>query len=191
MARLFQKVFMASEFNKAWVRTGEFQISGTDAPVYGGAFVLATSLANSSVYSTYTTGTKDLSKMIVSAPVTATVLQANAGVYVTDVVKVSDGTINGNVYREGAKTLILQANAGEPVSLRRLEQDDCFILGADNFVTAPTVGQYAKLTAASVDLTASSTLPATGLALMIEQSLTISEGTSATTPAYLCRVEQV
>lgn len=191
MARFFQKVFMASESVKSAMRTGEYQASGVDATVYGGAFVVSSGMADSSVYNTYVSGTKDLSKLIVVAPVTATVTKSNAGVYVTDVVKVSDGTINGNIYREGAKTIGLMANAGEPVGLRKLYHDDVFILGADNFASAPTVGQYAVLTNASVDLTPAASIPSAGLTISIEQSLTISEGTTASTPAFLCRVAQL
>lgn len=191
MARHFQKVNMVSESIKSYNRTGEYQASGVDAICTDGAFVIASGLASAAVYSAYVAGMKDFSKLVVSAPVTAQVTASNVGVYVVDIVKVSDGTINGNVYREGAKTIGLSANAGEAIAMRKLVTDDVFILGADNFASAPTVGQYAILTASSVDLTPASSIPATGFTIKVEQSLTLSEGTRATTPSYLCRVAQV
>jgi len=189
--KFFQKVNMMSEAGgkaNAMNRTGLYQASGSNAAVDAGAFVILGALASSEVYNTFTGGSaKDWNKFICTAPTAVT----NKGVYVVDPVKVSDGTINGNVYRMGDKTLGLGANSGEPVALRRLDMSDQFLLGADNFVSAPTVGQYAILTAGSTVLTGSAGVPASGFCVAIDQTVTLSQGITANGSGYLVHVVQL
>lgn len=189
--KFFQKMNMQSETIKSAMRTGLMQDgSGNDIAVESGAFVKVVGLADNEVYSQYVPGIKDLNKFIVTAPAAGDVTATNANIYVIDPVKVSDGTIAGNIYREGSKTLGLGANAGEAVAMRKLFQDDYFVLGADNFKTAPTVGKFAILTATETVLTNADAIPNTGLTVVIESEFNVSQGIDAT-KGYICRVVQL
>lgn len=186
--KFFQKVNMTSETVNSYNRTGLYVVSGSTTAIDSGAFIVTGSLAPNSVYNAFLSGSEivDINTFYIAAPVALT----SKPVYVVDVVKVTDGTINGNVYREGAKTLALQANAGEKVAIRFLDYNDQFILGDGNFVSAPTVGQYATLTAGSLVLTGSAGT-GTGFAVRVEQKQFISEGIDANGTGYLCTVVQL
>lgn len=187
----FQKVNMASETVRSFMKTGLMQDSSDDPIAVGsGAFVKLIGLADSPTYSPYVAGMKDLNLFEMTMPVTADVTATNVGIYVTDPVTVSSGTIAGNVYREGAKTLGLGVEAGEPCSIRQLVMDDMFLLGADNFASSPTVGQYAILTNAAVTLTPNASKPASGFAVYIESEINVSQGLEPV-EGYLCRVVQL
>jgi hypothetical protein len=185
MARFFQKVNMASESVASYNRTGLYQESGANAVAYPGYFVKVTGLADNTIYAA--SGIKDLNKLIVTTPATPT---TDKGIFVLDPVKVSEGTINGNVYREGVKTIGLSVNAGEPTAMRELVAlHEQFLLGADNFQSAPTVGQYAVLTANDPDLTPASSIPATGFTVAIDGATNVTQGLTAIS-VYLCRIVQ-
>lgn len=190
MARFFQKVNMESEDVNAKMRSGIYQVGSTNTAVSSGAFVTVTGLADNTTYAS--SGVKDLNKLIVKAPVTATTAK---GIYVTDIVKVTDGTIAGNVYREGVKTIGLSAIAGESVALRNVNNyTDQFLLGDENFVggiAGVGTNSFAVLTNGSVDLTPSATIPATGFTVAIDQKMTVSQGITGNVTAYLCRVVQL
>jgi hypothetical protein len=193
--KFFQKVNMASETVDSFNRTGLFKTYsgsvGTNASVDSGAFVITTKgLAPNDVYNNFLSGSTivDFNTFIATGPAAAT----DKGVYVVDIVKVTDGTIGGNVYREGAKTLSMTANAGEKVAMRLLNFNDQFLLGADNISGSPTAGQYAVLTAGSaVTLTGSAGIPGTGLVVRLDQKQTISEGIDPNGVGYLCTVIQL
>jgi hypothetical protein len=187
MSKFFQKVLMESESIASQNRSARFQAQRTDAEVYGGAFVVVTGMALNAVYSAYTPGIKDFNVLTVEAP--ANVDDKN--IYVIDLVAIADATGMGNTYRIGAKTIGLKAAAGVPVRMRKLAVEDEFLLSVDNFVAPPVVGQYAVLTAGSVDLTAAVGIPVAGLCVQIEQRETISQGTDGNVDAYLCRVVQL
>lgn len=187
MLRFFQKVLMESESIASQNRSGRYQVQGTDTAVYGGAFVVVTGMADNSVYSAYTPGIKDFNVLKIEAPADVDA----KGIYVVDLVKISDGSIMNNVYRMGAKTIGLQALAGENVAMRKVAEQDEFVLGRENFTGAPTVGDFAVLTAGSVDLTPAAIVPVAGLCVAIEQRETISQGTTGDVEAYLCRVVQL
>lgn len=181
----FQKIRMKSEFNNSMLVTGEYQVAGVDTAVTQGAFVELTGLANNTTYAT--SGVKDINKYTCSAPTAVT----DKGVYVVDFVKVQDGVINGNTYRIGVQDINLTASAGTPVRLREIGFADEFILGDGNFASAPTVGQYAILTAASIGLTPNATVPTSGLTVRIEQQVSITQGTTANVTGYVCTVVQI
>lgn len=192
--KFFQKVNMTSESVDSYNRTGLFKTYsgsvGTNASVDSGAFVvISKGLAPNDTYNAFLSGSTivDINTFIATCPNAAT----DKPVYVVDVVKVTDGTIAGNVYREGVKTLSMTANAGEKVALRFLDYTDQFILGADNFASAPTVGQYAVLTAGSAVTLTGSAGAGSGFAVRVEQKQTISEGIDANGVGYLCTVVQL
>ena len=184
MARFFQKVNMKSETTKSMNRSGIYVVGSTPTAVSSGAICVPTGLAPS----VYGAGLVDFNKFTFATEATLT---AGIPVFVADIVKVSEAVGMGNTYRIGAKTIGLSAAAGEVVAWRELGHTDQFYLGAENFVTAPTVGQFAKRTVSSVDYTPSATLGATGFHIKIDAQEIFSEGSTASTPVYLCRVVQL
>ena len=188
--KFFQKTNMISESVPAAMRTGLYQVGSTNTAVDSGAFVIAGALADNTLYSAYSITLKDFNTFVIKAPVAAEVTAVNANVFVVDPIKVSDGTIASNIYREGAKTLGLGAAAGEKTAIRKLFLNDQFIIGLENFAAAPTVGQYAILTAADTILTAAAAIPATGFAVRVECIWNVSQGINAI-KGYLCTVVQL
>lgn len=59
---------------------------------------------------------------------------------IIDYAGISEGEINGNVYKEGIKLYGLTVPANEIFRVRRLNLHDKFWLGADNFAETPVVG---------------------------------------------------
>lgn len=183
MARFIEKVNMQSESNNAMMRTGVYHVGATPTTVSPGAFVIVAGLMDNTTYAA--SGIKDLNKLKVTYPGAPT---TDIGVCVTDPVIVSNGSINGNNYRIGAKTIGLSVPAGDVCTMRVLAMHDQFWLGDTNFASTPTVGQYAILTASSVDLTPAANSSAAGFTVAIDATMTKSQGITANTTAYLCRV---
>jgi hypothetical protein len=191
--KFFQKTNMISESVYAAMRSGLFHTAmEAEAAVDSGAFVIAGELADNEVYNEYlgAGALKDFNTFIIKAPVSAHVTASNANVYVVDPVKVSEATNGTNVYREGARTLGLAGNPGEKIAIRKLFLDDMFILGAGNFVSAPTVGEFAILTATETTLTPAAAIPSTGFAIRVECEWHITQGINAT-DGFLCTVVQL
>lgn len=69
----------------------------------------------------------------VSAP------EAGKEIAIIDYAGISEGDINGNVYKEGIKLYGLSVPAGEIFRVRRLALHDKFWLGADNFDAEPAI----------------------------------------------------
>jgi hypothetical protein len=187
MFKFFQKVLMESESIASQNRSARFQVRGVDAPVSGGAFVVVTGMALNAVYTAFTANIKDFNVLTVEAPVNTT----DKDIYVIDLVAIAQASGMNNTYRIGSKTIGLVADAGIAVRMRKVASQDEFVLGAGNFVAPPVVGQFAVLTAGSVDLTAAVAIPGAGLCMKVEQRETISQGTDGNVDAYLCRVVQL
>lgn len=191
--KFFQKTNMVSESVPAAMRSGLFHTAlEAEAAVDSGALVIASVLADNEIYNSYlgAGALKDFNTFIVKAPVTGDVTATNANVYIVDPVKVSEGTINGNIYREGAKTLGLAGVAGEKVAIRKLFLADQFILGADNFASAPTAGQYAILANGVTTLAPAAAIPSTGFCARVECAWHVSQGITAI-DGYLLTVVQL
>ena len=181
-----QPVLMEAGSVQALNRTGVYYVGATPTAVAGGAFVKVTGMLDNSAYSVYVAGIKDLNRLKIIAPAADT----DKDIYIVDPVLISSGTINGNVYREGAKTIGLTAAAGESVRIKKLRFNDIFELGDGNFTGAVTVGQYAIL-GTTVDLVPSGSIPATKFTVQIEEAKTVSQGTTANVNVYVCRVVNV
>lgn len=191
--KFFQKTNMISEFVPSAMRTGLFQTAlGVDAAVDAGAFVIAGELADHEVYNEYlgVGALKDFNVFITRAPVAADVTATAVHLYVVEPIKIGEGIIMDNTYRYGAKTLGLSGLAGEKVAMRKLYQGDQFILGVDNFVSAPTAGEFAVLTADSTELTPAAAKPATGFAVRVECEWGIAQGITPVA-GFLCTVVQL
>ena len=142
--KLFQKVLMASEDVQSLVRPGKFYADENPIECHDGAFVTMGAFVDHEVY----TGMKDLNTRKMEAPKADT-----DRVVVVDYVGVSHADVMGVNYRIGDKTAGVPAPAGEVIRTRTLIADDMFWLGADNFVSKPTVGQFAIPTASDTRLT--------------------------------------
>jgi hypothetical protein len=181
--KFFQKTNMVSESVPAAMRSGLYLTvpQGATAAVDAGAFVIAHELADNEVYNEFlgAGALKDFNTFIIKAPAIGDVTATNARVYVVEPIKVSEGIINGNMYREGAKTLGLAGLAGEKVAIRQLFNGDQFILGEDNFTETPTAGEFAILTATATTLTPEDAIPGTGFCVRVECAWHVSQGITA------------
>lgn len=152
------------------------------AEIHDGALVVIGDLEDHAIYSNI----KDLDTHKITMPKAVT-----DKVAIVDLVNVSEGKIQGELYREGIKTVGLTVSAGIPVRVRRLVEGDKFYLATGNFTSDVTVGEYAIPTADSTLWTPASELTANacGIKILMEQPLV--EGAVNTDTKYFCMVEQV
>lgn len=127
MANLFYSGKMVSDQIDSYLTNGISEAAHID-----GELVVLGGLAEDTTYST--TGIEyDTYK--VEAPA------AGKEVAIIDYAGISEGEINGNVYKIGSKIYGLSIPAGETFRVRRLALHDKFWLGADNFAATPVVGK--------------------------------------------------
>jgi len=186
--KLFQKVNMASESIDAAMRSGIVVTSAADTtPVAGkpGDFVTPVGIATSAVYNI-----PDENVFLVAAPAAAT----ETNLFVLDPVKVAEAENDDLVYRMGARTLGLEGNVGEVIAMRQLFVNDQFLLGRENFNSAPTKGQKFTITANGKELTlveAADYAAATSLFRVDDvRKITEGMGTARQADAYLVTVER-
>ena len=112
-------------------------------------------------------------------------------VVIVDYAGISEGSIAGNEYRIGIKLHNLTVPAGTATRVRRLYLHDKFWLGADNFASAPVVGEYATAKANSYKHTPAATLPQAGYAIkiLVENDMTVGMHTEG--KIYLVEVVQL
>ena len=183
MAFVMYKGLMASEDVKMMNVSVDFQDGGVSASVKDGSFVV---LGDKIADITYSADGKDYNVYKAAAPTAVT-----DKVVVVDIAGVSQGSIAGNTYRIGVKLFNLQSYAGEPVRARRMMVGDSFYLGSDNFNGAVTVGQYAILEANKTTLAPNASIPESGFAVKIQESLDFTAGQVADGKLYLCEVVQL
>lgn len=139
MAKNFTKSLMMSEDVQSMLYTGRFYDGeGNPAECHNGALVVKGAMEDHSVYA----GVKDPNVYKITAPAADT-----DEVHVVDYVDVSHGDIMDVRYREGIKTFGISAPAGADIRVRIPAKHDTGYFAEDNFVSAPTVGQYAVPTA--------------------------------------------
>ena len=181
--KLFQKVLMASEDVQAYVRSGKYFDSADDEqPISDGACVVTGDLVDNDAYPTV----KDFNVRKLG-PVKA---QTDKVVFV-DYVGVSEVDVVNVRYRVGDKTYGFDAPAGTVVRYRVPQVGDMFWLGADNFVSAPSVGQFAAPTASDTRMTASGAEVEGATNLKIEAVQDIITGMVNDGKKYLCTVVSV
>jgi hypothetical protein len=112
-------------------------------------------------------------------------------VVIIDYAGISEGEINGNEYKIGKKLYNLTVPAGTNFRVRRLALHDKFWLGEGNFASEPTVGQFAKATAAAGTLTPAADKPASGLAVKVQAVKDLTTGMKAQGKIYLVEVVQL
>lgn len=177
--QLFQKNLMASEDVKAMLGTGRYYEGAEAAEIHDGALVVLGDLENHDVYANI----KDINVRKITKPLAQT-----DDVVIVDYAGVSEGMINGVLYREGYKTAGLKAPAGEVVRYRRLQVGDSFWLAKGNFVAEPAEGQYAAPTANDTRFTAGAEKVEGALNVKIEATKPLTEGMVNTDTLYLCTV---
>ena len=181
--QMIQKIQMASEDVKSYLHTGVFYNNGdVPADVGDGAIVVVGDLLDHDVYS----GMKDLNKRKITAPAEKT-----DRVAIVDYVGVSEADVLGVNYRIGDKVFGLYPKAGTPTRVRDLIIGDEFWLCAENFTTAPTVGQYAEVTAASTLLTPVAAVTEGVTTVKIEDTKNLITGQVNNGLMYHCTVVQV
>lgn len=137
--KIFQKILLAGEDVQSYTRSGRFyDANGKAAEVEDGALVVVGDLDESAVYA----NTKDLNVRKLSTPAKVT-----DEVAIVDFVGVNEADILGVRYRgDSSKTWGYPVPAGLQTRIRIPQVWDEFFIGADNFTSEPTVGQYATVT---------------------------------------------
>lgn len=165
--KIFEVGSMACEDIQSYVISAKFKASNVFAEVHDGAIVKLGGLCADPVYD----GLKDWNCYECTAPA-----NASDAFVIVDLDEVSEGTIAGNSYKIGNKLVDLKCKPGYAARCRRLVKGDKFWLGEGNFVSAPTVGEYGKITASSTLITAASTVSGANFAILASKPMTI--GTS-------------
>lgn len=180
--QVFEKILMASEDVKSYLGTGVYEDSGVKA-IHDGAVVVVGDLRDHDAYQ----GMKDINTRTLNKPTAIT-----DKVAFVDYVGVSEVDVMGNIYRVGDKVCGLVAPAGAKVRYRIPQVGDMFWLAEGNFVSKPTVGEYAKTTASDTRLTAASTQDEDGATYVkIEATKPLVMGTVEPDTLYMCRVVAV
>lgn len=179
---IFQKVNMASEDVQAYTRSGRFYDGEETAETQDGAVVVIGDLVEHEVY----TGTKDLNVFKISAPTAVT-----DSIALVDYVGVSRADVVGVSYNIGDKTWGYPVPKDWNTRIRIPVKYDQFYIGADNFVSEPTVGEYATVTPNDIRLTPVATPTAGQFCVKIEQSQNIITGMVNNGLKYLCTVVSV
>lgn len=168
-----------SALSNALVQDG----SNNNIACYDGSLVVLGALAGDA---TYDASGKEYDTYIATAPAAAT-----DEVVIVDFAGISEGSIAGNEYKMGVKLVDLQVPAGVKTRVRRLHLHDKFWLGASNFVSTPTVGQYAVATASGMLHTpaASVTSGQYNVKILLSKELTV--GMKSSGLQYLCEVVEL
>ena len=182
--KTFAKALMAAEDVKAYVGSALYQVSGNNAKIHDGAFVVLGDLAEDTTYAN-------------SGDVQYNVYKATAPAAVTDKVVVlsyagiQEGTIGGNDYKMGINLFDLECPAGRPCRFYRMQVGDRMWLSDGLFASAPTVGKFAELTANNTILTpqASHTADQFGVKILKEDEMTT--GQIANGKKYLVEVVEL
>lgn len=177
--KIFQKIQMASEDVKSLLKTGVFYAGGVEAVTHDGALVHIGDPVDHDLYSSM----KDLNARKIEAVTSAT----DKLMGFVDYVGVSQADVMGVTYRIGDKTAGVAPIAGERIRVRVPALHDEFWLGADNFKSEPSVGDFVVPTVGDTVLTVGSET-SDGLCLKVEDTKTLITGQVNDGKLYRCRV---
>lgn len=177
--KIFQKIQMASEDVKSYLKTGVFYADNVEAPIHDGALVHVGDPVEHDLYGAM----KDLNARKIEAVTSAT----DKLMGFVDYVGVSQADVMGVTYRIGDKTAGLSAIAGERVRVRVPQLHDEFWLGVDNFDSEPAIGDFALPTVGDTILTVGDETTE-GLCLKIEDIKTLITGQVNDGSLFRCRV---
>jgi hypothetical protein len=175
----FQKEIMASTDVRSYLQPIKYEVSATPTVVTNGALVTVTDPC------TNIWGTNDLNCYKATAPAADT-----DPIHIVDLLETPylENTAGTKMYRVGEEIISLQAPADFPVRSKKPKLDDRFLVGADLFASAPTVGQYAIPTAGATTYTPSATKVTTKFCVKIVESVTKGYGVEGSIVVYRCRV---
>lgn len=183
----FDVGLMACEDVQAWVKSAKFgALDGTTfvaADVDDGAFVVLGDNCADDVY----TGLTDYNCYQAYAPNGITTLTVD-DIYVIDIAGVSEGTIDGNVYKIGNKLVNLKGKAGYAQRVRAVKKGDTFWIAAGNFAAAVGANKYATLTEGATTLTPAAAPAEAGVNFKIVTSKPLTTGTRVADTEYLVKV---
>lgn len=180
MANLFSKAIMASETVRPLLVSALFQANNANAPVMDGAIIELGDLVADTTYTS--SGDVDYNVYVATAPKGTT-----SAIAIVDYAGISEGAIAGNVYKMGNKLFNLTVPAGTITRARIPQVHDKFWLGADNFTSTPTVGQFAGTTAGALTLTPNAAAgDGFNVKVLLEKGLTT--GQKGNGNIYLCEV---
>lgn len=163
---------MASESVQSYLVSVKYQEDGEYAEIHDGALVVRGDLDTSSVYNVSgVTDMKDDNVYVATAPTAAT-----DEVLIVDLAEVSQGVIAGNTYKIGIKLVGLVCEAGYPARTRIPMKHDRFWLSGDCFDSAPTVGQFAGVSAGKTTHAPLATALTEGYCVKIEDSRAFTVG---------------
>lgn len=177
--KIFQKIQMASEDVKSYLKTGVFYKDEALAACHDGALVHIGDPEDHDLYGSM----KDLNARKI-APVEDA---ADKLIGFVDYVGVSQADVMGVTYRIGDKTAGVAPIAGERIRVRVPQLHDEFWLGIDNFASEPAVGDFAVPTVGDTVLTVGEQA-SEGLCLAIEDTKTLITGQVNDGVLYRCRV---
>lgn len=178
MANVFKTGKMLSGVADTYLASATASVALPD-----GALVV---LGNLAADTTYEATGVEYDTYVAAAPAAAT-----DEVAIVDYAGISEGTISGNVYKMGNKLFGLTVPIGTSTRVRRFALHDKFWLGDGNFSAAPTVGQYGIATASAFTHAPSASLPASGYAVKILTSKSLTAGMTSQGTLYLCEVVQL
>lgn len=180
MAKLFYAGKMLSMDADSQVTNG----INASADIDDGSLVVLGNLAADTTYAARGDIEHDLYEA--AAPAAAT-----DEVVIVDLAGISGGEIGGNYYKMGVKLFDLKAPKGEPFRVRRLHKHDKFWLGAGNFTSAPTVGQYAGAKASEFRHEPKAAATGGQYAIKILKEEDLTTGMESNGKRYLCEVVEV
>lgn len=182
--KTFSKGLMASEDIKSYVGGVIYQVSGADAPIHDGAFVVLGDHVADTTYATTGDVAYNLYKATAPAAVTDKVV-------VVDLANIQEGTIGGNDYKMGIKLYDLVAPAGRAARYRRMAVGDTMWLSDGLFESTPVVGEFAELTANKTTLTPQSTHTAGQFGVKVVVATEMTTGQVANGTKYLVEVVEL
>lgn len=189
MSKFFAPIKMASQFVDSDLFNVVYTVSEDATEVDDGAVVTLGDFVNDPIYTNIYTAANGSELKIADINVReATYPGANTalGVCFVDIAEVPTAIGGKNTYRLGSATIGLKADAGVVVRARKVRTDDVFMVGDENFASAPTVGQYAILTANDTRLTPDSDGEgATGAAFKVIEKRTITQGVEGNATGYV------
>lgn len=177
MNKFFEKKIMASEEVVSFNRSILYYVAATPTEISQGGLVVLGDRADTIF------GTKDLTTYKANYPAADT-----DPVYITDILETPYAELGSNKYRVGVELSNLKAPAGTPVRARKPKLDDLYVVGADNFASAPTVGQFAVPTVGALTYTPAASIVTTKHCVKVEEEITIGFGVSTTITGYIVRV---
>lgn len=169
----FQKEIMASESVNSFLRSVKYEVSTTPTVATQGMLVTVTT----PITEIYSTLSKSTFKC--KAPAADT-----DPIHILDILESPFITSGSRTYRVGEELSNITAPADVAVRARKPIIDDTYIIGADNFISAPTVGQFAIPTAGNTVYTPSAGLVTTKHCVEILEAVTVSFGVSTSITAY-------